>query len=509
MRPSLCVATAVVCALVTSASAQPAIMFKAASWNIRSGMGIKAFSGGFGPLFSSNTSNCTDPTRPMNAWGWGLPQQALTETLSGDPAVIALGLQEAWGCASPENVRRVLGWKYASGELNGTALLARHGIKGLLVTERIATRDVDATEDQYLFGADVCLDAGCTTTARIYTVHYAGADHAQIAIQIQNTIRAIDAQPLASVNVVAGDFNTYDTDLVPKPCATPPPESPGMVEWARSGYVDAWALLRPHEDGDTGMWNRNGCGTPNGGLFKRIDYIMTRGYAPVAVDRWAMINPGVEDAPSDHAGIVATLTTGAVSSVPPQPRSEIVIWPGSHATIAGSRWQVIRDLSAAGGMAILNPDLGDAKIITPSANPHSWVDVTFSADAQMSYRLWIRGKGASNHWANDSVLVQFSDAGDASGRPLFRIGTTSATWWSLEEFANQGLDGWGWQDNGYGSIDAPGATIQFATSGPHTVRLQQREDGIAIDQIVLSAVRYAAARPGAQRHDAVILSEER
>ena len=54
------------------------------------------------------------------------------------------------------------------------------------------------------------------------------------------------------------------------------------------------------------MWNRPGCGKPAGGLFKRIDYIYSRGLSPTDVSLFAMIKPMEEDAPSDHAGIVAT-----------------------------------------------------------------------------------------------------------------------------------------------------------------------------------------------------------
>ena len=59
-------------------------------------------------------------------------------------------------------------------------------------------------------------------------------------------------------------------------------------------------------DGPTGMWNRKGCGSPQGGLFKRIDYVYVRGHRPTDVALFALIQPWLEDAPSDHAGIVAT-----------------------------------------------------------------------------------------------------------------------------------------------------------------------------------------------------------
>ena len=63
--------------------------------------------------------------------------------------------------------------------------------------------------------------------------------------------------------------------------------------------------------------------------------------------------------------------------------------------------------------------------------------------------------------------------------------------------------GWGWADNGWG---APGVNIYFATSGTHTIRVQQREDGAIVDQIVLSPGAYLNAAPGGRRDDATIIS---
>ena len=47
--------------------------------------------------------------------------------------------------------------------------------------------------------------------------------------------------------------------------------------------------------------------------------------------------------------------------------------------------------------------------------------------------------------------------------------------------------------------------IYFDKSGPQTLRVQAREDGISIDQIVLSAEKYLTKPPGAARADATIL----
>ena len=84
------------------------------------------------------------------------------------------------------------------------------------------------------------------------------------------------------------------------------------------------------------------------------------------------------------------------------------------------------------------------------------------------------------------------------------IFATSAAEVNLEDGSNQGVAGWGWQDNGYG-VGVMGANIYFATTGPQTIRIQQREDGLSIDQIVLSPTNYLTASPGALKNDATIL----
>src|SRR5947207_11224010 len=66
---------------------------KVAYFNIKSGKGQIGLPGH--TVQFADTTNCTDPTKPLNAWGTGKVQQALTSALS-DPSVIVLGLTEAW-----------------------------------------------------------------------------------------------------------------------------------------------------------------------------------------------------------------------------------------------------------------------------------------------------------------------------------------------------------------------------------------------------------------------------
>ena len=72
-----------------------------------------------------------------------------------------------------------------------------------------------------------------------------------------------------------------------------------------------------------------------------------------------------------------------------------------------------------------------------------------------------------------------------------------------------GVAGWGWEDDGWGEPNRNGVTLRFREAGMKRLRIQVREDGVSIDQIALSAVKYRTTRPGTARNDTVILEEIR
>ena len=168
----------------------------------------------------------------------------------------------------------------------------------------------------------------------------------------------------------------------------------------------------------------------------------------------------------------------------------------------GQNWIVTGDPTAAGGARLLNPDAGQPKSSSPTASGSDYFEVQFTAEAGVPYHLWIRSQAANDHWTNDSVFVQFSDSVDASGVPIYRVGTDHATYVSLEDCSGCGEQGWGWNDNGYGYL---ADNLYFAASGPQTIRVLRREDGISIDQIVLSAGRFLSAAPGQAKNDTTIV----
>jgi hypothetical protein len=186
------------------------------------------------------------------------------------------------------------------------------------------------------------------------------------------------------------------------------------------------------------------------------------------------------------------------------PYKEIVIHPAWYAWTQGN-WGMVMDPSAASGVRVASPDTGAPKILSPLANPTNYFEVTFLVDPTQTYKLWIRGKAERNAWSNDSAYVQFSGAADASGNPAWRIGTTSALTFNLEECSGCGISGWGWEDDGWGAVNQNGTLIRFPAGGWQTLRIQTREDGLSIDQIVLSSERFVATRPGAAKNDTTIL----
>ena len=179
--------------------------------------------------------------------------------------------------------------------------------------------------------------------------------------------------------------------------------------------------------------------------------------------------------------------------------SEIVLHAAS-ATVVGA-WQIATDTSAASDRAAVLPDAVRPRVTTPLANPADYFELRFEAAADTPYRLWVRGRSDGNLTGGDSAYVQFSDSVNSSGSADWRIGSTRAATIILEPCNGCGIAGWGWEDNGWGTSTTLGPQIRFASAGTKTLRVQSREDGFFIDQVVLSPAQYLTTRPGANRND--------
>jgi hypothetical protein len=206
----------------------------------------------------------------------------------------------------------------------------------------------------------------------------------------------------------------------------------------------------------------------------------------------------------DGAAFDTTSRDRCATPAPPPSASEIVLHTAAATTMAGA-WAARLDASAAGGRYLVHPAAGAAKVSTAAASPANYFEMSFDATAGVPYRLWLRGRADNDHWLNDSAFVQFSGSVNASGTPMWRIGTADATIVVLEDCGGCGVSGWGWQDNGYGS-GVLGPVVYFSTTGIQRVRVQTREDGYGIDQIVLSPARHLSSAPGQLKNDTTTLT---
>jgi hypothetical protein len=282
-----------------------------------------------------------------------------------------------------------------------------------------------------------------------------------------------------------------------------------------ASYVDAWD--RAVRAGAASSYSDNPPSRYTRTRGARIDYILVSNEGGLRVtgceipDLRDRSNGGVERTvgtsddrgvrPSDHNLVTCTLALGT----PPKSQEagpdarDVVMRAADAETVRG--WTRVADAEAAGGVRLATTDAGVA-ITVPLEAPATYFDLPFEAEASRPYRLWVRGLAQGSHRLNDSLYVQFSDSVTQQGEPVYRIGTASATTVVLEEFLHAGLSGWAWADNGWDSL---GSLIYFATSGPHTLRVQLRQDGVSVDQIVLSPGTYLWTSPGSTKEDRTIL----
>jgi hypothetical protein len=234
---------------------------------------------------------------------------------------------------------------------------------------------------------------------------------------------------------------------------------------------------------------------------------------------WTLVGQtSVALAPSVEAGLAVTshsilapnvstfenvAPTGSVTTSPPAIHDVVVYAADVPAASVHGAWSVAAAAGAAGGVALTTPDTGVAQTASALSNPSDYIDVPFTAEAGVPYTFWIRLRAANNSKYNDSLWVQFSDA-HVGTTVAYPIGSATGLLVNLATTAEaSSLHEWGWTNSAYW-LQQP-ATVTFATTGSHVVRIQVREDGVQLDQIVLSAGPYLSAPPGPVSGDATVV----
>jgi hypothetical protein len=201
---------------------------------------------------------------------------------------------------------------------------------------------------------------------------------------------------------------------------------------------------------------------------------------------------------------IAVGSTGGAPDSGGTPGGDIVLY-ASDVTRAEGNWARVGSWSGAAGEKMQSSDLGWATISQPLASPSDYFEVQFVPEANRAYRLWLRLRGAGDSKYNESVWVQFSGALDAGGAPLWPLHTESALLVNLEACGSCGVEKWGWQNGAWWLSD--GAIVRFAGDTTQTLRIQTREDGVEIDQIVLSPMTYFDSAPGSLTRDTTIVAK--
>lgn len=185
-------------------------------------------------------------------------------------------------------------------------------------------------------------------------------------------------------------------------------------------------------------------------------------------------------------------------------RAQEVVLQSTDVTTIKGNWARVSTSGAASGMAMTSTDKGWSSTSQPQVSPTDYFEAAFTAQAYTPYRIWLRMRAAGDSKWNDSVWVQFNDSLNESGSAAYRVGTTSGIIFNLENCNACGVSSWGWAGGSYWvGLDQQ---VQFPTSGTKTLRIQTREDGATIDQIVLSPAKYLTSAPGQVTNDTTLLT---
>ncbi|HEX7125147.1 MAG TPA: endonuclease/exonuclease/phosphatase family protein [Thermodesulfobacteriota bacterium] len=253
--------------------------FKIAHWNVQSGFGKGGWAGGNAGFTPG--SDCS-----RNAWGNGSGPLArtLVSRVKDDKAVVALTVNEAWTCATPSRIRSLLGFAAATKEVNGVAIIARHGFAGN--SEVVALPKCSGgAEQRYVVRAPVYTDSARSKVVQVFATHWTGC-----AAEGKATVEFLQRyayQPRS----LTGDLNVKSVSDAPIAAIT------------AKNWTDAWSKLHGKSGGQTATWN-NSYGSPRGNLYKRIDYALFKTLKVRSISRFNHTGEPGAAKMADHAGIV-------------------------------------------------------------------------------------------------------------------------------------------------------------------------------------------------------------
>lgn len=139
--------------------------------------------------------------------------------------------------------------------------------------------------------------------------------------------------------------------------------------------------------------------------------------------------------------------------------------------------------------ALSTADTPGSTIVNPvSAVPNRYFEHTFTIPTAGQYYAWARLSAAGNNKYSDSVYMQFdNDIGTPNNAYIFNL-ATDATGTSLNSMGWTGAPYWN---------PGPGMPV-ILTAGTHRLRVQEREDGVTVDQVTFT---LSPTSPGVATND--------
>ena len=164
-------------------------------------------------------------------------------------------------------------------------------------------------------------------------------------------------------------------------------------------------------------------------------------------------------------------------------------------------WRAVPSATSPNQIMLATPDEDFATPDAPLSSPTNYFEVEFDTPQSLLYTLWVRLRATDDARWNDSIWVQFSDGAVwPTDAPAYPIGSTDGLLVNLESCKRCGVAGWGFQNRAWWLNQSP---VIELPAGHHTIRIQTREDGVQVDNIILSPSRFAvpfAASPGWARN---------
>lgn len=170
---------------------------------------------------------------------------------------------------------------------------------------------------------------------------------------------------------------------------------------------------------------------------------------------------------------------------------DVVIYASELPESALSEFDFWQDPASPGGKLAGTPNTGGELDPPPESDPH--VKFKIKVQSGVAYRCWIHMKVGAPKGVSQAnkFWVQFSDAVDKAGNPVFKPGSKSY-------LTAQGptKQGWAWVSCDLeGGKSASESLVTFQISGEVTVRMQAGMEGVGFDQLVLSPAKYLDKPP--------------